>query len=117
MLKISKVLIIGFLFGAIVPFYLTMIIGSRFLVAPGRYFSTPFMQQVPTRFAQAVDVNGNPFPLSEESKKYIEEHPTSPQTNTLSWAVFFIVNGIFYALIFWLIYRIFRKKPQANIIS
>lgn len=111
----KKVLIIGFLFGVIIPFYFTMVTGSRLLVAPGLYFSTPFTQQTPTQFSDDLDSFSRNNPgidieqVKRENEKFLAEHPTTSSSNSLSWTVFFVTNGIFYAFIFWTIYFVGRK--------
>ena len=117
MFKLSKSIIIGFFVGPIVATYLVMITGAWFLTAPGAYLSKPYMTQTPTSILLSVDGIGRPVALSETQKKYIADHPVSPQANAIMWTVFFIVNGICYAILFWLVSFIFRKKSQTKIIS
>ena len=120
----KKALIISFLFGVFIApytisplFYYSMgALGAEkvaiFLSQPGLYASFLFYQEQPTRFAMPVDEKGEPLPLerlSEEAKKYAADHPTTPQSTPLSEVVKVVTNGIYYALIFWLVYALVRK--------
>ena len=101
-----KILIIGFLFGMIVPFYALMVTGNQSFAEPGRSFSRSFAKQMPTQFPMSIDGTE----LDDVSKKFLAEHPTTSQaTPFLVWLVFFAVNGILYAVIFWIIYFLFKK--------
>src|SRR3989344_426526 len=114
----KKVLIIGFLFGVFVmPFVMAMGMSLHILplspfTAPGVYFSMLFYQEQPTRYAMPVDKTVEPIPLSElsdKAQKYVAEHPTTPQPTPLSKVVRVITDGIYSALIFWIIYSLVKK--------
>ncbi|MEK7505182.1 MAG: hypothetical protein AAB589_02780, partial [Patescibacteria group bacterium] len=110
--KALRVLIIGFLFGMIVPFYALMVTGNQSFAEPGRSFSRSFAKQMPTQFPMSIDGTE----LDDVSKKFLAEHPTTSQaTPFLVWLVFFAVNGILYAGVFWFIYFLVRMlRPKAT---
>lgn len=118
-LKITnfKVLIIGFLFGiSLMPFVMSygIIFGLPLgpFTVPGIYFSRYFYQEQPTRFTPALDKMGKPVPLgelTEEAQRFIAEHPTVPQATPLSEIVRVIIDGIYSAFIFWIVYSLVRK--------
>ncbi|MEK7209073.1 MAG: hypothetical protein AAB677_02340 [Patescibacteria group bacterium] len=69
----KKVLIIGFLFGTMIPIYLAMITANKLFAAPGLQLTLFFMGPNPTILASAL------------------------------------INGVFYAIIFLIIYFLVRK--------
>ena len=102
------------------PFVMAMGMSLRILplspfTAPGVYFSMLFYQEQPIRYAPALDKTGKPIPpiplseLSDKAQKYVAEHSTAPQPTPLSKVVRVITDGIYSALIFWIIYFLVRK--------
>ena len=127
--KVAKILIMGFLIGAFVipPIifpYLFMVVDEvfggkkiitpiSFLFSPGYYSSSLFYQEQPT--LDALFKPGTSLSeLGEGNQKLIAEHPTVPVSTALSEIIGKITNGIYYAIIFWLVYLIFRKKQRIN---
>ena len=102
----KKVLVIGFLFGAFVsPFIFSIGLAipgwqrTAPLFIPGNYIKKPILEYVLTVSPASPTVRGNPATLSDLMKKAL----------VLGRTIMLLANGIFYALIFWIIYFLVRK--------
>ena len=120
-LKYRRGLTIGFIFGLVISVTVIFGLSSQFfetlrpLAAPGRYAGQPFTKAIPAEeplyTSSFVTKEGYITGQQKQIPAEWVEHPViSYHVTPLMWVVYFLINGIFYALIGAIVQSVFLRK-------